>query len=70
LFKERFRYRAGEDPDHYREVLEAITAKRYNEELHAAREKCINKYVFDKEEWKKEAPHWCLTPEHWVGLCD
>jgi hypothetical protein len=31
--KERFKYRAGEDPNHYKEVLEAIAIKRYADEL-------------------------------------
>ncbi|KAF3341335.1 hypothetical protein FCM35_KLT10179 [Carex littledalei] len=67
---ERFRYREGEDADHCREVFDAIAVKRYAEELHTARDKCINKFGWDMPLWKANVPHWCLKAANWHGLCD
>ncbi|KAF3341461.1 Plant transposase (Ptta/En/Spm family) [Carex littledalei] len=69
-FLERFRYREGEDADHCREVFDAIAVKRYAEELHTARDKCINKFGWDMPLWKANVPHWCLKAANWHGLCD
>lgn len=50
--------------------MDAIAAKRYNEELNKARAKCEKKFPGDVMAWKTMVPHWCLDPSNWVGLCD
>jgi hypothetical protein len=70
LMKEQFKYRAGEDPKHCKEVLEAIATKRYADELYEARQDCIDDFGWDTEAWKSIVPHWCTTPANWEGLYD
>ncbi|KAF3326481.1 Plant transposase (Ptta/En/Spm family) [Carex littledalei] len=70
IFLKKFRYREDEDPLHCRNVLYAIAAKRYTEELHEARDSCLKKFGNNKQAWKTCIPHWCLDHNNWHGLCD
>jgi hypothetical protein len=68
--QKKFRYREGEDLDHCQNVLRAIAAKRYSEELHEARDHCIKRFGNNVHQWKECIPHWCLDHPNWFSLYD
>lgn len=70
FLQKKFRYKEGVDQDYCRDVLEAIAAKRYREELHEARDYCFKKWKHNKQAWKEYIPHWCLDHPYWQSLCD